>query len=78
MTWENSAITIATLLPLVALAFVMGIVPNLFLARIETSVSRLLSDYQVKLTATADDDRPRLLEIPAPDAAHVARAEEAP
>jgi NADH-quinone oxidoreductase subunit M len=68
----------ATLLPLVALAFVMGIFPNLFLSRIETSVSRVLSDYQVKLVASAADDSPRLIEIAPPDAAHVAPAEEAP
>ncbi len=53
----------ASLAPLVALCFVMGLFPNWFLSRIETSVSHVLRDYRTKLTANADDDTPRLLDF---------------
>jgi NADH-quinone oxidoreductase subunit M len=52
---------LVALAPLVALVFVMGFFPNVFLEKMNPSVTAFLKTYQEKLIQSVDDDSPRVL-----------------
>jgi len=58
------------LVPLIALVFWIGLFPRTLLDSMQPAVADFVRNYNVKLVATLDDDKPRLLDAPGavPDA----------
>lgn len=63
------------LVPLVALVFWIGLFPRTLLDSMQPSVNEFVRNYNVKLVATLENDKPRLLDAPAATPAAQPRAE---
>ena len=60
---DLNAREVITLIPMVALIFVMGIYPKLFFSKMDVSVAKFLTDFRGKIEMKADLSAPKVAEI---------------
>ncbi|MCJ7704905.1 MAG: NADH-quinone oxidoreductase subunit M [Desulfobacterales bacterium] len=60
---DLNAREVITLIPMVALIFLMGIYPKLFFSKMDVSVAKFLTDFRGKIEMKADLSAPKVAEI---------------